>query len=50
MMDTSDMKKIPETVRISKKNGERLVKHGRFGESFDDVIGRILDYFEKNNK
>ncbi len=47
MMDTTDMKKIPETIRVSKKNTERLVKAGKFGESFDDVIGRLLDRLEE---
>lgn len=47
MMDTSDMKKIPGTIRVSKRNTERLVKAGHFGESFDDVIGRLLDRLDE---
>jgi len=50
MMDTKSMKKIPETVRVSKRNAERLVSVGKFGESFDDVIGRLLDHYEKQEK
>ena len=50
MMDLADMKKVPETIRISKKNSERLIKSGKFGESFDDVITRILDFYEAGNK
>ena len=49
MMDTADMKKVPETIRVSKQNSERLIKAGKFGESFDDVITRILDFYEKKN-
>ncbi len=41
------MKKIPETVRVSKENADRMVKIGKFGESFDDIIGRLLDNYEK---
>ena len=46
MMDLSNMKKVPETIRVSKLNGERLIKVGKFGESFDDVITRLLDHYE----
>jgi predicted CopG family antitoxin len=49
-----DMKKIPETIRISQRTAERLVKEGKFNESFDDVIARVLDerdeYRKKNGK
>jgi len=44
------MKKIPETIRISPRTAERLIKEGRFSESFDDVIARILDEREENSK
>jgi len=50
MMDTKNMKKIPETIRISKGNAERLVKAGKFGESFDEVLSRILDFYEGEHK
>jgi len=52
MMD--DMKKIPETIRISPETAERLITEGKFNESFDDVIVRMLDerdeYRKKNIK
>jgi len=30
------------TITLSKQNYERLKKLGTFGESFDDVLGRVL--------
>jgi hypothetical protein len=30
------------TITLSKENYERLKKLGTFGESFDDVLGRVL--------
>lgn len=34
------------TVRISKETHERLLNAGRMGDSFDSVIGRLLDKVE----
>jgi predicted CopG family antitoxin len=39
-----------KTVRISDGLHERLSKHGQFGESFEDVIKRILDVYESKTK
>lgn len=33
--------------RISYRNVERVEKIGNFGESFDDVITRVLDAWEE---
>jgi len=30
------------TITLSKQNYEKLKKLGTFGESFDDVLGRVL--------
>lgn len=30
------------TITLSKQNYDKLKKLGSFGESFDDVIGRVL--------
>ena len=30
------------TITLSKENYEKLKKLGSFGESFDDVLGRVL--------
>jgi len=38
--------KIPKTIRISEETAKRLMALGKFGESFDDVISRVLDQRE----
>jgi hypothetical protein len=43
-----DEKQGRSGIPISKKNQERLDTARRFGESFDDVLTRILDDYEKN--
>jgi predicted CopG family antitoxin len=51
MMDMPD--KIPQTIRISERTARRLIKMGKFGETFDDVIARLLDEldeFERRKK
>jgi len=42
-----DEKKGRKGITISKKNEERLEAARRFGETFDDVLSRILDDYEK---
>jgi hypothetical protein len=36
-------------VRLAVKTKERLKRYGQFGESYDDLINRILDEIEKSN-
>ena len=36
------------TVKLSTKNRDRIAKLGKFGDSFDDIITRILDKTEAN--
>jgi hypothetical protein len=43
-------KKIPETIRISEKTARRLMLRGRFNETFDDLISRVLDEIEEYEK
>lgn len=31
------------TITLSKQNYDKLKKLGSFGESFDDVLGRVLE-------
>lgn len=31
------------TIRISEKTRDRLAKYGKFGESYDTLINRVLD-------
>jgi hypothetical protein len=33
-------------IRIKKETYDRLIKKGRFGETIDDIIKRILDSIE----
>ena len=34
------------TIHIKEGTRKRLLKHGRMGESFDELINRILDELE----
>ena len=42
-----DNEKKVKTLKVSEKTKQRLQKHGRMGESFEDLINRILDKIEK---
>ena len=42
--------RIPKTIRISEQTAKRLMKIGVFGETFDDVIIRLLDEREIKEK
>ena len=35
------------TIRVKRSTKERLMKHGRMGETFDQLLNRILDAIEK---
>jgi len=35
------------TIRISKETRERLKALGRKGETYDDVIARLIEFYEK---
>ena len=36
-----------KTVNISERNHERLSKLGKYGQSMDDIIERLLDHYEQ---
>ena len=38
------------TVKIDTDIRDRLAKYGRYGESMSDIIGRILQEWEKSKK
>lgn len=38
---------VDKLIRIHQKTFERLSKHGKFGDSIDDVINKILNDLEK---
>ncbi|MBI2578296.1 MAG: hypothetical protein HYW26_01150 [Candidatus Aenigmarchaeota archaeon] len=35
------------TIRISRDNRKRLNDLGRKADTYDDILGRLLDYIEK---
>ena len=39
-----------KTVRLSEKTKERLQSHGKMGEDFNQLVNRLLDELEKNDK
>ncbi|GAH24280.1 unnamed protein product [marine sediment metagenome] len=38
-------RKIPSTIRIKKETVKKLQKMGKFGESYDDIINKILNRY-----
>lgn len=38
------------TIRVKKSTKKRMEKHGRMGETFDQLLNRILDEFEKRKR
>jgi transcriptional regulator len=40
--------KATGTIRIYEADRKRIAAHGVFGESFADVVERILDEYEEN--
>ena len=39
-----------KTLKIGERTHERLKKHGRFGDSFEDIINRLMDIVEGKKK
>lgn len=37
---------LVKTLKIGEKTHERLKKHGKFGDSFEDIINRLMDIVE----
>ncbi|MBA7648249.1 hypothetical protein ES703_56032 [subsurface metagenome] len=40
-------KEAPSTIRVRKKTVERLRKIGKFGESYNDIITRVLNSYQE---
>ena len=38
------------TISISTRNRDRIVKLGTMQDNYNDVVTRILDYYESKNK
>ena len=41
---------LVKTIKIDDEVHERLAKHGTIGETFQDVIIRLLDYYDHGTK
>lgn len=39
-----------KTLKISEETHARLANHGKIGETFEDVIIKLLDHYEKDHK
>ena len=39
--------RMVKTLKISDETHRRLAKHGTIGQTFEDVIKKLLDYYEK---
>jgi predicted CopG family antitoxin len=37
-------------IKLKDETHQRLKKHGRFEDSFDDIVNRLLDTVEGKNK
>ena len=41
-----ETKELVKTLKISEATHDRLKKHGKFGDSFDDILNRLMDIVE----
>ncbi|MGD1838514.1 MAG: DUF7557 family protein [Nitrososphaeraceae archaeon] len=39
-----------KTIKISEEVHSRLAKHGSIGETFEDVIIKLLNFYDSKNK
>jgi predicted CopG family antitoxin len=46
MSSEQTSKELVKTLKINEDTHERLKKHGKFGDSFDDVLNRLMDAVE----
>jgi len=46
MSSEQTSKELVKTLKINENTHERLKKHGKFGDSFDDVLNRLMDIVE----
>lgn len=46
----SEEEKEYSTIKVSKQNIQRLKEIGRKGETYDDIISRLLDRFQRRRK
>jgi hypothetical protein len=48
-MEEKKIKKTNPTQKVSPENLERIANIGKYGESFNDVLSRLLDYWEEGH-
>jgi len=39
-----------KSLKVSEVTHTRLTKHGGYGESMDEIISKLLDYYEGKSK
>jgi predicted CopG family antitoxin len=49
-MDTKTKQDYMKMIRVDDDTHNRLKKHGKFGESFQDIINRLMDVVEGKTK
>ena len=47
---TNNITSMVKTIKISDDIHSRLLKVGSMGETFEDVIRKLLDFYESKNK
>ena len=43
----SILSRMVKTMKIKDETHARLSKHGNIGDTFDDVVTKLLDHYEK---
>jgi hypothetical protein len=46
MSNQESKKELVKSLKINDATHERLKRHGRFGDSFDDILNRLMDIVE----
>ncbi|WP_363464996.1 DUF7557 family protein [Halogeometricum borinquense] len=49
-MGSDDEREKYKSIKVYESTYDRLQSHGNMGESFDDLINRILDIYENGSK
>ena len=51
MTNDDTVNEMPQTtIRINNSTRDRLVELGKKNESYDTIINKLIDFFEKNKK
>jgi hypothetical protein len=49
-IDVKEALELVRSLKVSDDTHARLSKHGKYGESMDKIIAKILDFYEGKNK